>query len=223
MQRIAIYDLDKTILATPTFTAFLFFSARHLQHATWWRIPIWAAALIGYVLKLYGRRSLKQFGMRLFIGRIFSAEVADDLAKNFANSVIPANIMPGAARAISADRAAKCRLVIASAAQEIYTAEIGRRLQFDSVIATRNRQDAQGNYSHIFEGENNYGPEKLRRILEWMASQGLERTQCHIRFYSDHHSDADVLNWADEGILITRNGAASEIAKTKQWSVQDWR
>ncbi|NJM50335.1 MAG: hypothetical protein HC843_05120 [Sphingomonadales bacterium] len=86
MQRIAIYDLDRTIVKTPTFTAFLFFAAQHLNRALWWRIPLWAAAMAGYALKLYGRKAMKQFGIRLFIGHQMPANRAEGLARTFAET-----------------------------------------------------------------------------------------------------------------------------------------
>ena len=46
--------------------------------------------------------------------------------------------------------------------------------------------------------QNCYGTAKLELVEAWMTRQGLKREDCHIRFYSDHVSDAPCLNWADE-------------------------
>ena len=101
MQRIAIYDLDRTLLRKPTFTPFLMFAARKLAP---WRLlwlPIWIAAMIGYRMGLYGRKSLKQFGIRLFVGR----EISQQISQDFAASIVPETIQPGASAAIQRDRA----------------------------------------------------------------------------------------------------------------------
>ena len=50
------------------------------------------------------------------------------------------------------------------------------------------------------DGENCYGPAKLRMIEEWLQKSGLERG--HVRFYSDHASDAPVFEWADEAVAV---------------------
>jgi phosphatidylglycerophosphatase C len=219
MKQIAIYDLDKTILTKPTFTAFLVFAARHDGKALWWRAPIWIAALIGYKLKLYGRKPMKQFGLRLFVGQI----IRPGLCEKFAASVAPSDVQRGAAAAIAQDRAAGKILVIATASPEFYADEIGKLLQFDAVIATRHKRSGEHGFLSQFDGENCYGAEKLSRVQAWMAETGLDRGTCHIRFYSDHPSDASVLDWADEGVLVTSSAALRDLARTRGWQSEDWR
>lgn len=222
MQHIAIYDLDKTIVRTPTFTAFLIFAAKQSQRSMWWRLPLWAGAMAGYALKLYGRKPLKQFGMRIFLGRKFTTQHADDLARAFAEKIIPDNLLPGAAAAIKADRASGYTIIIATAAQHFYAAHIGHALDIETVLATQNSQAQAGEISHKIEGENNYSTEKLRRVSSWLSAQGITRAACHIRAYSDHISDAPLLDWADEAIFITSLDTKAAIARNRGWSVQDF-
>lgn len=222
MQHIAIYDLDRTILKTPTFTAFLMFAGGQLEHSLWWRMPIWVCALIGYKLKFYGRKGLKQYGMKLFIGREIATEKAAILAQTFADLVVPHDVLPGAAKAIAQDRANGCRLVIASAAQELYVGAIAQALKFDAIIGTRNVQIG-GVYRHRLDGENCYGDEKLRRIVQYLREQNIARNDAKITFYSDHHSDGAVLDWADTGITVNANAGLTAMSKARGWSCQDWR
>jgi phosphatidylglycerophosphatase C len=222
MQHIAIYDLDKTIVRTPTFTAFLMFAARQSQRSIWWRLPFWAIAMAGYALKLYGRKPLKQFGMRMFIGHKFTTKHADALARAFAGKIIPGDLLPGAVAAIKADRASGYTIVIATAAQHFYAVHIGHALGIETVLATQNSQAQTGEFSHKIEGENNYGAEKLRRVSSWLSAQGVTRAACHIRAYSDHISDAPLLDWADQAIFITALGTKAAIAQNRGWSVQDF-
>lgn len=221
MRHIAIYDLDRTILKRPTFTAFLFFAAGQLGRRLWWRIPLWIAALIGYRMKLFGRKPLKQYGMRLFIGKRLERQQGNAIAADFAKMHVPTGVLPGAARTIAADRAMGRMLVIASAAQQFYVEAIAAALQFDAVIATRNVQNA-GGYLHLLDGENCYGAEKLARVEQWLAEQDISRENAYIRFYSDHPSDSPLLDWADEGMLVTAAPKYRMIAKARGWSVQDW-
>lgn len=221
MQQIAIYDLDRTILRTPTFTAYLIFAGGQLGRARGWRMPIWIAALIGYKCKFYGRKTLKQFGMALFIGRKISMETADMLAQKFALQLVPGDILPGAAHAMAADRDDGCRMVIATAAQEIYVTALGRALGVDAVIATRNQKSGR-EYSHLLMGENCYGPEKLARVRQWLTDQHVARDECHIRFYSDHPSDAPLLDWADHGVLVTAAAKYRALAARRGWRTENW-
>ncbi len=219
MKQIAIYDLDKTILTKPTFTAFLVFAARHDGKVISWRAFIWIAALIGYKLKLYGRKPMKQFGLRLFVGE----KIPAGLAKKFAESVTPSGVQRGAAIAISQDRSEGRLLVIATASPEFYVVEIGKILQFDAMIATRHLRTDTGGFRNRFDGENCYGVEKLARVQAWMAEKGLDRGACHIRFYSDHPSDAPVLDWADEGVLVGEGEKMQGLAASKGWKLANFR
>ena len=222
MPRIAIYDLDKTIVKTPTFTAFLVFAARRMGRDLWWRVPLWIVALIGYGLKLYGRKAMKQFGVRLFIGSEIAQNVASELAREFAENIIPSDLQPGAVAAMEADRAAGCRMVIATAAPELYASVVAQMLSFDDVIATRHKILPGGAISNRIDGENCYAGEKLARVESWLADQGIERSQCHIICYSDHPSDAPLLNWANEAILVTANSKLQPLAEKQRWKIADF-
>jgi phosphatidylglycerophosphatase C len=222
MQYIAIYDLDRTILKTPTFTAFLIFAGGQLGRSLWWRMPLWVGALIGYKLKLYGRKDMKQYGMKLFISRKISKETAAKLAQKFAQRVVPHDVLPGAAEAIAQDRAEGRQLVIATAAQEFYVDAIAHALKFDAVIGTKNQQDALS-YQHLLHGENCYGDEKLKRVIKYLSEQKIERSDAHICFYSDHHTDAPLLDWADQGVIVNAGATLTAMAQARGWSCQDWR
>src|SRR3546814_5454791 len=58
--RVAIYDLDRTVLRTPTFTLFLLWAA--WREAPWrlLLLPALAALMIGHALRLYGRDRFKR-------------------------------------------------------------------------------------------------------------------------------------------------------------------
>src|SRR3546814_2553769 len=94
------------------------------------------------------------------------------------------------------DRADGYRLVLATASYRLYVEPIARRLGFDAVIATDHlSQDLRYVRARI-AGENCYDTGKLRMIKAWMAAEAIDRTQAHIRAYSDHVSDAPMLEFA---------------------------
>jgi len=221
MRKIAIYDLDRTILKTPTFTAFLIFAARRRGRSLIWRAPVWIGALIGYKLRLYARKPLKQFGIALFIGRWTEQSAMDELARQFAADVVPADVQPGAAQAIAQDRASGYRLVIATAAPEFYVRQIAERLSFDDYLATRHICD-DGRIGHRIDGENCYGAEKLRRVKAWLEQQDADRAACEIIAYSDHISDAPLLDWADTAMCITSKAGLAAEAEKRGWRVADF-
>jgi HAD superfamily phosphoserine phosphatase-like hydrolase len=220
--RLAIYDMDRTITRRATYTPFLIHSATRLAP---WRLallPIAVLAMLAYVLKLIDRGRLKEINYTLLIGRGIAPERLEPVIESFADRQLAANIMPGARRAIAADRADGCRLVMATASYRLYAAEIARRLGFDDVIATETGFDSKGRIVARIDGANCYGPAKKDMILAWLQREGLERDSVHIRFYSDHVSDHHVHRWADEAVAANAHSRLVRLAKSEGWEVVDW-
>jgi HAD superfamily hydrolase (TIGR01490 family) len=224
MERVslAIYDMDKTVTRKATFTPFLLHAARRLNPLRLVLLPAVALASLGYALKLIGRARLKEVNYALLIGRV-SPERLEPVIQSFADAQLRSNILPGARERIGADKAAGRRLVLATASYELYAAAIAQRLGFDDVIATRQERDRQGRVLARIDGVNCYGAAKHDMILAWMETAGLDRDGVHIRFYSDHHSDAVVHHWADEPYATNAHKRLIALAHAEGWEVLDWR
>lgn len=219
---IAIYDLDKTITRRPTFTRFLLYFARR---TAFWRLaalPIWLMALIGYRIGLYGRKPLKQFGIYAFMGADLDVGIVHQMACDFVTDAVLTDFQPGALKSIEKDRAQGDKLVIATAAPTFYATEIGARLGFDAVIATQHVMRREGKISHLIDGENCYGAEKLKMVSAWLDAQGLKRNECRISVYSDHASDTPLMDWADDAYLINPSEKLRAIADKNGWQMRDF-
>ena len=223
MRRLAIYDMDKTITAAPTWTRFLVHAARARAP---WRLALMPAVGVvgvGYLLRRVSRAGLKQTAQRLMLGQAVPPEVMAAMAEDFAESMLATGVLHGARERIAKDRAEGYRLVLATASHGYYAATIGRRLGFDDTIATGARRDAQGHILSAIEGENCYGAVKLQMVEAWLAAQGIARSDAHVRAYSDHVSDAPLLGWADEGFAVNAHGPLRAMAREKGWVELDWR
>lgn len=213
---IAIYDLDRTLLQHATFTPFLVFAARRRSPVRLALVPAWVLAMAAYKAGFFSREALKGFGLRLLLGRVDAASL-DALAGAFADRVVPHWIGPGAARALERDRGEGRILILATAAMEFYAGEIARRIGFDHIIATRHAEP-DGGHCRI-EGGNCYGEGKVPRVEALLARLGLARSACHVRFYTDSTSDAPLLDWSDEGVLVDAGGKGRRIAAAKGWQI----
>jgi HAD superfamily hydrolase (TIGR01490 family) len=220
--RLAIYDMDKTVTRKATFTPFLLHAARRL--APWRFVLLPAVALTGlaYGLRLIDRARLKELNYRLLIGHV-PPERLEPVIRSFADAQVAANILPGARARIAEDKAAGRRLVLATASYRLYAAAIAQRLGFDDVIGTVQELDANGRVLARIDGANCYGAAKHDMILAWLRQEGLERDALHIRFYSDHVSDAVVHHWADEPYATNPHQRLLDVAKAEGWEVLDWR
>ena len=220
---IAIYDLDKTLTRRPTFTRFLLYYARRTAPFRLALLPIWIMSMVGYKLRLYGRKPLKQFGVLMFMGREVCPASMAEITASFANNVFNHDLQPGAVARLHSDRARGASLVLATAAPEFYAQLIGDLAGFHAVIATRHILTRSGALTHQIDGENCYAGEKLRRVEEWLSQQAIERKDAHIVFYSDDISDSPTLDFADEGYAVNPSKKFAEAAAKSNWGVLDFR
>jgi HAD superfamily phosphoserine phosphatase-like hydrolase len=219
---LAIYDMDRTVTRRPTYGAFLWYAMTRLAP---WRMLFAPAALlttIFYGLGLVDRGRLKEWNYRLFIGRP-SPEKLEPVVQRFADRQVETNILSGARTRLAEDKAAGRRLVMATASYGLYAAAIAQRLGFDDVIATETLPDSKGRIVAKISGANCYGLGKLDMIEAWLQREGLERDAVHIRFYSDHVSDAPVHAWSDEAFAANPHDRLVRVARDKGWEVLDWR
>ena len=221
--KLAIYDMDRTITHAPTWTPFLLATAR--ARAPWRLafVPAVVVLMLGYAARLIDRGGLKQRMHRLLLGRRLPPPALRAAADGFADRVVATGVLAGARARFAADRAAGYRLVMATASYRFYAQAIADRLGFDAVIATDSAYADDGSLLPTLRNENCYGPAKLRMIEAWLASEGIARTDAHVRFYSDHVSDAPVLRWADEPVVANPSSKLRRLARVMGWPVEDWQ
>lgn len=217
---LAIYDMDRTVTRRATWTPFLLHCA--VRRAPWRLVflPLVVLSMLAYVLKLIDRGKLKEINHRLLLGGETRKAVLQPLVESFAERTLSGNVRPGARAAIARDKAEGRRVVMATASYRFYAAAIARRLGFDDCIGTNSVLGLDERVHARIDGENCYGPAKLRMIEQWLAAHGLARA--HVRFYSDHASDAPVFEWADEAVAVNPHDRLLRLARTRGWAVEDW-
>ncbi|SIN69053.1 HAD-superfamily subfamily IB hydrolase, TIGR01490 [Parasphingorhabdus marina DSM 22363] len=222
MQKLAIYDMDRTITRSGTYTPFLLQMV--LARAPW-RLLLAPFTLLGfaaYGLKLTGRKGLKTWNQRLLLGSSPSLEKLQPHIERFADRTLRDNSLASAISQLEEDRKEGRTLVLATASYELYVEAIARRLDIPHVIATRLKITESGAVLPRIIGENCYDSAKLERITAWLEEQGLNRTELHIRAYSDHVSDAPMLQFADEAVATTPSPALRRLATERGWKIVDW-
>jgi HAD superfamily hydrolase (TIGR01490 family) len=221
-QSLAIYDLDRTVTRRATYTPFLVHAA--LRMAPWrlLLLPLIVASMLAYALRAIDRGRLKEINYRLLIGAGVAPERLEPVVESFADKQVATNILPGARSSIAADKAAGRRLVLATASYRLYAAAIARRLGFDDVIATETGLDRAGRVTARIDGRNCYGLVKRDMIEAWLRREGLAREAVHIRFYSDHVSDAPSHRLADEPVAANAHKRLIRLARAEGWEVVEW-
>jgi HAD superfamily hydrolase (TIGR01490 family) len=220
---LAIYDMDRTVTRRATYTPFLIHAALALAPWRLLLLPLVLLSMLAYALKLIGRGRLKEINYDLLVGRGVTPERLEPVVESFAERQVGTNILPGARASLAADKAAGRRLVLATASYRLYAAAIARRLGFDDVIATETGLDSKGRVLSRIDGENCYGLAKRDMIEAWLRRERLERDAVHIRFYSDHVSDAPSHRLADEPVAANAHRRLARLAEVEGWEVVDWR
>ena len=222
MSDLAVYDLDRTITRRATYTPFLIHCAMRRQR---WRllfVPFVLLAMLAYALGLFDRGRLKEICQALLVGRRVHAAELKPLADSFADATVEHNVRPGARQAIERDREQGRRLVLATASYRLYADAIAERLGFDDVIATGSVIGLDERVHARIAGKNCYGEEKMRMIAEWVEKSGLKGAHGHVRFYSDHASDAPAFEWSDEPVAVNPHARLARLAAERGWAVEDW-
>jgi HAD superfamily hydrolase (TIGR01490 family) len=219
---LAIYDMDRTVTRHATYTPFLLHCAT--RRAPWRLIflPIVIGSMASYALKLIDRGRLKEINHRLLLGAKIHPRDLKPLVDGFAERQVASNVRPGALRAIARDKTEGRRVVLATASYTLYARAIAERLGFDDVIGTGSIIGLDEWVHAKIDGENCYGPAKRRMIADWVEKSGLAGKHGHVRFYSDHISDAPVFEWADEPVAVNPHDKLRRLAERRGWAVENW-
>jgi HAD superfamily hydrolase (TIGR01490 family) len=217
---LAIYDMDRTVTRRATYTPFLLYCA--VRRAPWrlLLLPFVILSMLAYVAKLIDRGQLKEINHRLLLGHNRHPAELKPLIEGYAAAVLANNVRAGARSAIDRDKAEGRRVVMATASYRFYAREIADRLGFDDCIGTNSILGLDERVHARIDGENCYGPAKLRMIEDWLGKTGLARG--HVRFYSDHASDGPVFEWADEPVAVNPHDKLKRLAAARGWRIEDW-
>lgn len=216
MQKLSIYDMDKTVIARASWTHWLLHYARQEAPLRLLLLPLLLLPLLGYALGFHDRKGLKQATQRLLMGGRVPAEKVARAADSFAAGFGAREELAGALAAIRADREAGYELWLATASCRFFVEALAARWGFDRVIATENRWDGDRLTPEIV-GENCYEMGKLRKILA-----RLEARPAQVKFTSDHLSDLPVLDWADLPVVANPHDPLRRVALARGWPVCDW-
>lgn len=223
MRKLVIYDMDKTITRHATYSAFL----RHMAAARApWRLvlaPLSAVLALAYLARLVSRDRLKEYNQALFLGRKNHPDAMAADIERYAQKVIANNCLEQARAQIASDKADGCTIMMATASYELYASKIGEKLGCNTILGTRLEQDDEGNILAKIYGANCYGAAKQVRIMLWLEQNGGKQNWDIVRCYSDHVSDAPMLEMAQQPYAINPHPPLKALAQRKGWRIAQWR
>jgi len=214
---VAVFDLDRTITRMGTYTPFLMHCVP-AHERTFERLPmaIWLTAI--YALGLVSRDDVKARMLEVNIVGSTRAQIAA-WADTYVEKCLGNHVRPGARAAVAAHRAAGHHLVLATASFDFYAQGFADVLGFDHLIATKSLWDDRGRLRAALGSENCYGQVKFAAVQDYVAAT-IPRPR--VIAYSDHHSDVELLRWADEGVAVNPNGRFRRMAVANGFQIVDW-
>ncbi|QCI78617.1 hypothetical protein E6W36_00175 [Hankyongella ginsenosidimutans] len=218
-QAIAIYDLDLTVTRVATFTPFLLYA---VVRAPWRALlaPLALPVFVAYGLKLIGRSTLKCALLHLFLGRPRRARL-EALAEGFAAQVDDRYIRAEARARIAADRAAGCRLAVATASSGFTC--VRWRSVWASTMSSQRKSLCRRRTATTLAGAG-----KLLCRSQAAPDRGVlpaARGACGAGYplYSDHASDAPSFEAADQAVVVSPKAGFAQDALQRGWPVETWR
>lgn len=214
--------MDRTITKSGTYSPWLWHWTG--ERAKWRRLllPLSALAGLAYVLRLVDRKRLKGINHWLLMGGRQSAERVATTAESFAAKIVPNECYQSALDQIEKEKAEGRRVLLATASYAFYVRAVAERMGFEEIVATRVRRSPDGDVLAGVRGENCYADAKLRMVEQHLATEGIDRADAHVRFFSDHHSDEPCFAWADEAYAINGKGPMIRLAKKRGWESLRW-
>lgn len=198
---VAAFDFDGTLSHRDNFVPFLVRVAG--TAATARAFATGAVRLARAGTTPWSRNAMKAELLEQLVG---GRDVADleATARVFAADVIARHLRSEAIERADWHRAQGHRLVIVSASLALYLRPIAEHLRFDTVLATELETGDDGRLTGRMRGENVRGPEKARRLDEWIA-QEYAATSPFVWAYGDSTGDKELWARADRAVRLGRH------------------
>jgi HAD superfamily hydrolase (TIGR01490 family) len=187
--QLALFDFDGTITTHDSFRDFLIFISGKAGFC--WRILGVSHWLIGFVLGLVNNQTAKEQVTRVFLAGL-SREKFDEYARAFVKQQLNKIVRPTAMKKILWHLQQKHRVIIVSASFSDYLKFWCEQHQLE-LISTR-LEEIEGCLTGKFATPNCWGPEKVRRIREYLALEDYETVYA----YGDSRGDREMLEIANE-------------------------
>jgi len=194
-KKVAAFDFDGTITRKDTLWEFLKFSrtCRELIAGLLFLSPM----LVLYKLKVIpnSRAKEKLFG---YFFKGMELEEFNRKGRAFSEK-IEEMIRPQVFSILEKHQQAGDSVIIISASLENWIIDWASKKGIEQVLATKSEIDIHGKLTGRFSSPNCYGQEKVNRLSAFLP----DRESYYLYAYGDSKGDQELLQFADEGYLVT--------------------
>ncbi|QGU95042.1 HAD-IB family hydrolase [Clostridium bovifaecis] len=213
MERLAIFDVDYTLTKRETLIELYLFMVKKnpklLMH-----MPKIIMSGILYALKIYDAGRAKRTFIRFLEG--IHEKKMKSLVKEFYEERLSKILYKDAIDTMKELKGEGCKVYLISASPEVYLNELYNIKEVDMIIGTRLKIE-DGIYKSTFEGENNKGEEKIRRLKEVLKKENLEVDFKNSYMFSDSLADLPLFKLVGNAYLINSRKKYNNV-KNLKWS-----
>lgn len=214
MRRLAVFDLDHTLLAN---------DSDHLWGR--WMIENGIVDAEQYAReneRFYGLYSAGTLDIHEYAAFSLRPLVEQPLARMLAlrerfvaEWIVPA-VAPGAPALLEKHRAQGDELLITTATSRFITEPIAALLGVTNLIAT-DPEVHDGRYTGRIAGIPNFQGGKVQRLRDWLAQQA--EPYAHLTAYSDSRNDIPLLEEAQAAIAVDPDAVLRATAQSRGWAI----
>jgi phosphatidylglycerophosphatase C len=186
---VAAFDFDNTLTDRDSFLPFLFFT--HGFWKTIYQLFLLTPYFLAFLIGLSSRQQVKEMIITRFFKGMPMGQL-EALGKKYADEKLDHYVKAEGLKKIRWHLALGHRCVLVSAAPDFYLKYWGERHGFESTLSSKLAVSPNGQVTGKLEGANCWGPEKKRRLLEYLGPIEYE-----LYAYGDSRGDEELLSMAD--------------------------
>lgn len=213
-RRLAVFDLDGTLLTVDSLGVFLRLVMRRVPR-TWTRLPVVTARVLRALAARPRSHHLKQAVLGLIDG--LSGAEQRMLVDAVVAHLLADCLRPDIAARIATHAAAGEEPILISASPDLYVGELGRRLGFETVLCTRLTDRPDGGKGSRLAGANCKGEEKVSVLLQALAGAPIDWAGSAA--YSDHASDLPLLERVGTPVAVHPESRLRAEATRRGWEI----
>ena len=208
---LALFDFDGTLIPGDSIVSFVRFARKKgvLSRREYAGILL---CTVKYLLGGLTDGEMKTRSLRFL--RSLPREEGEALAGDFVASVLMPSVYRDGKAALQKHRERGDLTVLVSASTDNYMCLVAEALGFDAVLCTELTEN--------FSVESNCkGPEKARRVKEWLAQNGVEADWAASFAYGDSKSDESMLRLCGHPVLVNPRKALKK--RMPEGNIVSWR
>jgi HAD superfamily hydrolase (TIGR01490 family) len=218
MQRLALFDLDNTLLPIDSDVCWArFLIDQNVVNAEWY------AKRNDYFYAQYCAGTLDIYEFLDFQLAPLAQHPREKLVQwrsEFLESVIRPHMLPAAHELIKQHQKNGALCAIVTATNSFITGPIAHAFGVEHLIATEIEIAPNGEFTGKPSGLPSFREGKVTRVQQWLAQQGLGLEDFEFStFYSDSFNDLPLLSRVKHPVAVNPDKRLLEHAKAQQWQV----